>query len=189
METIANLGPLAPLAGRWEGEEGLDVAPARGGGAKTRFREEILFEPMGPVVNGPQTVYGLRYSTTAWPLGEPDPFHEEVGYWLWDGERQTVMRLFTVPRGVTVVAGGRALPDARAFRMEASLGSTTFGILSSPFLDQAFRTIHYELDVRVLESGEFEYREDTVLQLEGAADPFHHTDENRLRRLAEPVWD
>ena len=68
-EILAHLGPLAALAGTWEGQEGIDIAPAKDGSKETPFRERITFEPMGPVVNGPQTLYGLRYSTVAWPLG------------------------------------------------------------------------------------------------------------------------
>ncbi|MDR4484343.1 MAG: heme-binding beta-barrel domain-containing protein [Nitrospirales bacterium] len=51
-------------------------------------------------------LYGLRYSTVAWPLIQEQPFHEEVGYWLWDAATQQVMRCFMVPRGVLVNAGG-----------------------------------------------------------------------------------
>src|SRR5262249_61303211 len=34
--TLRNLGPLAPLAGIWEGQRGLDVHPAEEGRKKTR---------------------------------------------------------------------------------------------------------------------------------------------------------
>jgi hypothetical protein len=50
----ANLGPLQPLAGIWEGDEGFNVAPGRDGAAKSWYRERMVFEPMGPVRNGPQ---------------------------------------------------------------------------------------------------------------------------------------
>ena len=59
---IENLGPLGPLVGIWEGEKGVDVAPSRQGPVETPFRERVTFEPLGPVVNGPQVLYGLRYA-------------------------------------------------------------------------------------------------------------------------------
>jgi hypothetical protein len=98
---LNNLGPLTPLAGVWEGDEGIDVSPSRNGPVESLFRERIIFEPMGPVVNGPQVLYGLRYSTTAWPLGDEKPFHEELGYWMWDKKAHEVIRCFMVPQPVS----------------------------------------------------------------------------------------
>jgi len=182
-DILSHLGPLAALAGSWEGDAGIDVAPGRDGPVETSYRERLLFESLGPVVNGPQLLYGLRYSTTAWPLDANDPFHEEVGYWLWDAKAGQVMRCFMVPRGVTINAGGEAPVDATAFTMRATLGSNTFGILSNPFLDKAFRTVCYELSVEVHDDGDFSYHEDTQLQIHGQHELFHHTDSNRLKRI------
>ncbi|WP_018293706.1 heme-binding beta-barrel domain-containing protein [Mariprofundus ferrooxydans] len=184
-DIVSCLGPLSGLAGTWSGEAGIDVAAGRHGPVETPYRERLQFEPLGPVVNGPQLLYGLRYSTTAWPLGCDDPFHEEVGYWLWDAKAGQVMRCFMVPRGVTINAGGDASADATAFTMQALLGSTTFGILSNPFLDQAFRTVRYDLSVELHEDGAFSYHEDTHLQIHGVEGVFHHTDCNRLTRITD----
>ena len=181
-ELLAHLGPLAALAGTWEGKEGIDIAPSKDGSKETHFRERISFEAIGPVVNGPQTLYGLRYSTVAWPLIQEQPFHEEVGYWLWDAERKQVMRCFIVPRGVVVNAGGYSDPDAKEFCMTADAGSEVYGILSNPFLDEAMKTVRYELSVTVHEPWKFSYKEDTQLQISGRADVFHHTDQNILKR-------
>lgn len=183
-EIRRHLGPLAPLAGTWEGEKGQDVAPADDRGTEhNAFRERITFEPCGPVENHEQVLYLLRYATTAWRIGEEDPFHEETGYWLWDANAKLVMRAFIVPRGVTVLAGGPAEPDARSFRMAADVGSETFGICSNPFLDEEFKTVRYELEVTIHDDGSFTYAEDTQLRMKGKADLFHHTDANTLRRI------
>ncbi len=177
------LGPLAPLAGVWEGDQGVDIAPARPGVRETRYRERISFEPFGPVTNGPrQTLFGLRYAATAWPIDESEPFHEETGYWLWDAERNLVMRCFMVPRGVTVLAGGEATANATEWRMHAQAGDTVFGILSNPFLDQAFRTLRYDVHVRLEPDGRFSYEENTQLRMPDQTDVFHHRDSNTLRR-------
>jgi len=128
------LGPLAPLAGTWEGDEGIDLAfsYSEAGAKEIPFRERTTFEPFGPVVNGPQQLYGLDYRTTAWPIGAEEPFHMEVGYWLWDAAASQVMRCFMVPRGATILAGGTAAPDATVLEMKAEVGSETFGVLSNP---------------------------------------------------------
>ncbi len=179
-----DLGPLAALVGTWEGEKGMDVAPsAARDTARSPYRERMSFVPTGRVDNHEQMLFGLRYQTTAWRIGADEPFHEELGYWLWDAARGQVMRAFLVPRGVAVLAGGTAAADARSFRLEAKLGEPTYGICSNPFLHEAFRTVRYELFVELLGRDSFRYTEDTVLQMPGRADPFHHTDGNTLRRV------
>jgi len=182
-EIIKNLGPLAPLAGIWEGVKGDDTAPSDNRGTETnKFRERMTFEPMGPVDNHEQKLYGLRYSTTAWRLGEDSPFHEEVGYWLWDAKAKQVLRCFIVPRGVAVIAGGTAKPDAKSFELAADVGSETYGICSNQFLDKEFKTVRYELKVTIHDDQSFSYEEDSQLQVKGKKDLFHHIDKNTLKR-------
>jgi len=182
-DIIKNLGPLAPLAGVWEGEKGDDKAPDDDRGTETnKFRERMTFDPFGPVNNHEQTLYGLRYSTTAWRLGEDNPFHEELGYWLWDTNAKQVLRCFIVPRGVTVIAGGTVEPNEKSFQLSAEVGSETYGICSNKFLDKEFKTVRYELQVTLHGDGSFSYEEDTQLQIKGQANLFHHIDKNTLRR-------
>ncbi|MDX8391918.1 MAG: heme-binding beta-barrel domain-containing protein [Mariprofundaceae bacterium] len=181
-DMLTHLGPLAPLVGAWEGDAGIDISPGKSAAVETRYRECLSFEPLGPVVNGPQVLYGLRYSTTAWPLHADEAFHEELGYWLWDAKAEQVMRCFMVPRGVNIMAGGSAHADATHFSMTADVGSQTFGILSNPFLDQAFKTVRYELRVDVHGDGRFSYDEDTQLQMPRQNHIFHHTDRNTLTK-------
>ncbi len=184
-EATETLGPLAALVGVWEGDKGSDDAPAVPGRDKTRsdFRERLSLVPTGRVDNHEQTLYGLRYATTAWRLGAEAPFHEEAGYWMWDAQDRQVMRCFVVPRGITVIAGGTAEPDARSFTLRAEVGSSTYGICSAPFLDREFKTVRYELEVEILEDGCFRYREDTVMKVAGQEALFHHVDANTLRRV------
>jgi hypothetical protein len=183
-DLLKHLGPLAALAGTWEGAEGIDIAPSDARDVeRNEFRERMSFEPIGAVENHEQVLHGLRYATTAWRLGEDDPFHEEVGYWLWDAGSKQVMRCFIVPRGVAVLAGGTVEPGASSFHLAATLGSTTYGILSNPFLDREFRTVRYELEVTLRSDGSLRYEEDTLLEMPGREEPFHHTDENTLRRV------
>jgi len=80
---VAQLGPLAMLAGVWEGGKGADLAPwdARGT-EENKFRERITCEPIGQVRNHEHVSYSLRYASIARRIGEDDPFHDEVGYEL-----------------------------------------------------------------------------------------------------------
>ncbi|TAJ10781.1 MAG: DUF1794 domain-containing protein [Nitrospirae bacterium] len=111
------------------------------------------------------------------------PFHEEVGYWLWDPKEKQVLRCFIVPRGVSGIAGGTAEPTAKSFTLSAEAGSETYGICSNRFLDRAFKTVRYELTVTVHNTQTFSYEEDTQLRIKGQGQPFHHRDKNRLKRM------
>ena len=183
---IDELGPLAALQGVWEGAQGDDASPAadRTQIERNAFRERLEFEPTGLVENHTQSLYGLRYFRVAWRLEEEDPFHEQIGYWLWDAEAQQVMLSFVVPRGICVLAGGRVQPEATSFRLEAEVGSEVFGINSSPFLDEEFKTVRYHIELRFNEDGSLSYEEDTVMRIKEQPELFHHTDRNTLRRLA-----
>lgn len=178
-------GPLAPLIGEWEGDEGIDVSfnNEQGKVVETPFREKTSMKPFGPVENGQQTLYGLDYRTAAWRAAEENPFHTEVGYWLWDAAGGVVMRCFMVPRGSTILAGAEVTPDARGFQMTAQLGSEVFGIMSNPFLARVARTTSYAVTVTVNGDGSWSYDETTTIEHARLADVVVHTDRNRMRKV------
>ena len=86
MADNAEWGPLAGLIGEWEGDDGLDLSwhNVEGELGETPYREKVSMKPFGPVDNGTQHLYGLDYRMAAWRGDEENPFHTEVGYWLWD---------------------------------------------------------------------------------------------------------
>lgn len=177
-------GPLGPLAGEWEGEGGLDTAfsHAKGEVIGTPYREKCTMKPFGPVDNGSQHLYGLDYRSAMWRDDEENPFHTEVGYWLWDAATGEVMRGFVVPRGITVLAGGVAAADATEFVMEAVAGGAQYNIGENKYLAQAASTLSYKVTVT---SGDdtWSYDEVTMLQMKEFPEPFAHTDHNTLRRV------
>lgn len=185
VDTLRNLGPLAPLAGAWEGE-GVDTHPVAEGGEDERYRERIEFEPIDPQPNGPQLLYGLRYHVHVTKLDEVLTFHDQVGYWLWEPATKTLLQTLAIPRGQVAMAAGTAEPDARRFTVKATEGSPVAGIVSAPFLHENFRTVEYAITVTVNDDGTVAYEQDTVLQIAGRAQPFHHVDRNVLRRVAGP---
>jgi hypothetical protein len=178
-------GPLAGLIGTWEGDQGLDVAfhNDKGKIAETPYREKTTFKPFGPVDNGKQVLYGLDYRTAAWRAGEDNPFHTEVGYWLWDAGNKQVMRCFMVPRGSTVIAGATAEPTATTFVLEADLGSTTYGILSNKYLDSFARTTRYDVTITI-DGDTFRYDETTTVEHSRSEDLILHTDRNTMTRTS-----
>lgn len=185
--TLANLGPLAALAGVWEGDKSLDVNPYIHEPRRQPYIERIELQPCDPQSNGPQVLYGLRYHTHIVKPGEVETYHDQVGYWLWDRATGTILHSLTIPRGQAVLAIGKAAPDATKFEVFAERGSTTNGIVSSPFLDAAFRTDSFRMQVTVNPDGSWSYFEDTVLKVHGREEPFHHTDRNTLHKVSEPT--
>jgi hypothetical protein len=187
VDTLARLGPLQRMAGVWQGTRGLDVKPKADGPRKQAFVERIELQPIDPVTNGPQLLYGLRYYTHITKPDQVKTYHEQVGYWLWEPATGTVIHTLTIPRGQTAMAAGTVAPDANAFELVATQGLDTWGICSAPFLDHAFKTTEFRIKVAFNDDGTWGYEEDTVLQIQGLAEPFHHTDRNRLSKVAEPT--
>jgi hypothetical protein len=183
-DELVCLGPLGPLIGSWEGDKGTDLAPGRArDNATSLYREKTIFTSAGRVDNHEQILYGLKFATIAWRIGEDNSFHEEFGIWLWDAARRQIMRCFVVPRGISVIAGGDCDPTTRDIKVAAKIDSTTYGILSNQFLDVEFRTVEYTLAISVTDET-LSYEADTVMQLKNRAELFHHTDRNVLRRTA-----
>jgi hypothetical protein len=185
LDTLRNLGPLTPLAGTWEGR-GMDTHPVAEGTEDEPYRERIVFEPIDPQPNGPQLLYGLRYHVHVNKLDEPLTFHDQIGYWLWEPATGTILQSLAIPRGQVALATGTAEPAARQFTVRAALGSPVAGIVSAPFLHENFRTLEYSITITVNDDGTIGYEQDTVLQIAGRPEPFHHVDRNVLRRVALP---
>lgn len=183
-ELLEQLGPLSHLVGIWEGDKGDDIAPSDDRGTENnKYRERITFEQVGPIQNHEQNLHVLRYSTRASRLGEENTFHEELGYWSWEPATKEVLRCFLIPRGIALIAGGKAERNAREFHLKAERGSCTFGICVNPFLDREFKIASYELTVRIHDQNSFSYEQDTVIELPGQKELFHHRDRNLLKRV------
>ena len=165
----------------------MDIKPKADGPRSQDYVERIELQPIDPQTNGPQLLYGLRYHTHITKPGLAKTYHDQVGYWLWEPATQTVMHSLTIPRGQTVLAVGQAAPDARQFTLRAERGTTDYGICSNPFLETNFRTDSFEITVTINADGTWSYAEDTVMQIKGQDEPFHHRDSNRLTRVAAPT--
>jgi hypothetical protein len=187
VDTLANLGPLAAMAGIWTGMRGVDVNPKADGPEQKGYIEHYELQPIDAQVNGPQLFYGLRYHTQIFEPDDPNTFHDQVGYWLWEPATEGVILTLAIPRGQVAMFTGRAAADARSFRLQAVRGSLINGIVSVPFLEHAFRTESCTITVTLNADGTWSYEQDTVLTIPGQAEPFHHTDRNTLRKIGEPA--
>ena len=186
-DTLANLGPLSGMAGIWSSASGLDTSPKADGPERQQFIERYELQPIDAQTSGPQLFYGLRYHTRIVKPHDPETFHDQVGYWLWEPATGAILLTLSIPRGQTAMAVGQTTADAKSFSLEAVRGSLTNGIISNPFLEHAFRTDRYTIKVDIHEDGTWSYEQDTLLVIPGQTEPFHHTDNNRLRKIAEPT--
>jgi hypothetical protein len=187
-DTLANLGPLRRLAGTWRSDTtGLDTSPKAEGPEQRKYREHIRMEPIDPQPNGPQLLYGLRYHIHINTEEELTTFHDQVGYWLWEPATGLIMQSIAIPRGQVVLAGGTAKAGDMSISVEARRGDTRFGICSTTFLEEAFRTDYYRIDITFNADGSWTYVTRTDLAIRGQTPAFNHADTNTMRRIASPI--
>lgn len=185
-ETLANLGPLRRLAGVWEGRRGVDVNPKADGPEQRTYYERIEMQPIDPQANGPQLFYGLRYHVHVNTPEEETTFHDQVGYWLWEPATGLILQTVSIPRGQVAIAAGHSAADAAKLVLKAERGQTEYGICSTTFLELAFRTDSYRIEVDFHADGSWSYLSDTTLMVRGRDTPFQHRDRNTLTKIAEP---
>lgn len=181
------LGPLTPLVGDWEGNVGVDLSYHNKDDetTETGYFEAAWFRPIPVVENGQQTMEGLNYEMKAWRHGEEamDPFHDEVGYLLWDKANGQVIRCFAVPRGLAILAGGDAGPRDKTLRFTAEPGADTYGLSQNKYLLERARATAFESTFTFNDDGTFSYTSDLTLKLVATGGEMHHTDRNTLHRV------
>jgi len=178
-------GPLTPLIGVWEGDQGMDIAPEPDGTEENPYYETLTFEAGGDVSNAEsETLAIVRYHQVVSRKSNDEVFHDQIGYWTWDPPTQTITQSILIPRVVAVLAGGTYTADPHAkdvvLEVKASAGGRDWGILESPFMRDHATTKAFEHRIEV--SGDrLKYFETTSLEIYGR--PFAHTDEKDLRRI------
>ncbi len=121
--------------------------------------------------------YGLRYHTRILATDEAPTFHDQVGYWLWEPATGLVLQSLAIPRGQIAMASGQARPDDNKLVLTAQRGQTEYGICSTTFLEYAFRTESYRIEVTFNPDGSWSYVLDTMLMVRGQGE-FRHRDVN-----------
>jgi hypothetical protein len=118
-----------------------------------------------------------------WRGSEDNPFHTEVGYWLWDGATGEIVRGFVVPRGITTLAGGTAAADATSFTLNAKAGDPQYSIGENKYLAANASTLSYTVTITINGDGTWSYDETTMLKMVEMDEPFAHTDHNTLHKV------
>ena len=185
-DTLANLGPLRRLAGIWQSANGLDINPKADGPERRHYIERIDMQPIDAQTNGPQLFYGLRYYIHINTPEEAVTFHDQVGYWLWEPATGLILQSLAIPRGQVALASGHAKPGDDTLVVSAVRGQTSYGICSTDFLEYAFRTDSYRLEITFNPDGSWSYVSETMLKVRGQEELFTHRDVNTLVKIAEP---
>ena len=106
---------------------------------------------------------------------------------MWEPATRLVLQTLAIPRGQVAISSGQAAADATSLVITAERGQTEYGICSTAFLEYAFRTDSFRLEVTFNADGSWSYVSDTTLTVRGRSEPFLHRDRNTLFKVAEPT--
>lgn len=183
------LGPLTQLVGTWEGNSGVDISFRHEDDKTTTtgYFERFSFAPIPTQHNGDQDLEGLKYSNQAWRHGEEsmNPFHDEIGYMLWDEKRGQIMRAVVFGRGISILAGGDAEAYGTVLNFQASPGDPNYGILQNKYLSERAELMSFSTIITLDDKDTFSYDQKLVLRMtEFAGSNMDHTDKNTLHRVS-----
>jgi hypothetical protein len=102
---------------------------------------------------------------------------------MWDALDRQVTRCFVIPRAQALIAGATVEPDATSFRLEARLGSNTYGILSNQHIDRVANSTRFDVSVSYT-ADTFTYDETTEIQHKRYPSVVMHTDRNTLKLIS-----
>ncbi len=177
-------GPLYQLIGKWIGDKGLDIAPdAACNPDKSAYTDELTFTPAGPAENAEQQqLVAVRYRHVVRKKSSRNIFHDQIGHWIYEPETDRVMHSLSIPRGVTILAGGTVSEDSEGahFKVKATRENTDFGILQSPFMNEKARTNSFSMELTVKDNL-LSYREVMLLDIYGKQ--FEHVDKSSLQKV------
>lgn len=178
-------GPLTELIGMWKGNKGSDIAPDPEGSENNPYYETITFNPVGDVTNAESQILAVvRYHQVVQHQTTNEVIHDETGYWIWDAREKTIIHSLTIPRDVSLQAGG-VYDDEKddegrtIINVSAAIDDKSWQIIQSPFMQKNAKTTKFTHHVAV-GNGELSYLETTTIDIYGKV--FEHTDQNELIR-------
>lgn len=180
-----NYGPLSCLIGKWQGSDGMDIAPEPDGDENNPYYETIWFHAAGDVTNAEEQVLAIvRYHQEVRRKSNDKVFHDRVGYWLWDSETNGIIQTLTIPRAVTLLASGKASVEGSKTILEvaAAADDPDWNIIQAPFMNQKAKTTGYKHRLEI-EGDRLNYQETTILDIYDQTG-YEHTDKNVLVRAS-----
>lgn len=184
LQSKQDLGPLAALIGEWQGDSGKDVSPEEDGTERNDYHETMKFELVQSVDNAEeQELAVLSYQQKVFRTRDGKMIHNESGYLSWDKENDLLIKSFSIPRGVSVVAGGQLSTDNEQLSIEvkAAMDNEQWSIVQSPFMQEKAITKDYQFSL-TLNGDSLSYQQAMTLEIYNKS--FQHTDTNQLTRVA-----
>ncbi len=179
-------GPLQALIGHWQGNIGADISPEEDGIEENHYQETLIFEPMRYLDNAEtQDLVALSYHQVVTRIRDGKLIHSEAGFYSWNAEQNLLMKSFSIPRGVAVVAGGSAEYDKNnglSISVNAAKNNKDWSIVESPFMQKNATTKSYEFSLQLKEQ-KLTYRQTMHLHIYGR--DFDHTDVNELVKVRD----
>jgi len=177
-------GPLAQLVGKWAGNKGLDKAPDINANTdESNYTDELTFTLAGAAENAEeQQLVAIKYHHVVRKTENGLIFHDQIGHWIYEPSSDTIMHSLTIPRGICLLAGGKAQENNNGCILDVSAkaGSETFGIVQSPFMLEKAKTTAFHMKLSIQEN-QLHYRQETSLHIYGK--DFEHIDESTLQRI------
>ena len=177
--------PLNKLIGVWKGDKGMDIAPDVDGQEDNPYYETLTIEPVDIEIENAdeQDLLAVRYHQIVREKADDAVSHSETGYWIWDESENTIMNSFSIPRGLSVLAGGEFSESKDSneliFSVRADRDNPDWGIVQSPFLKKKANTIAFQRIIKVSD-GVLSYEQEMTIDIYGKV--FLHKDENVLTK-------
>ena len=183
------MGPLEGLIGAWSGDRGRDLSPEPDGTEDNNYHERIEFDLTRRVSNAEeQKLAVVQYRQVVQRITNDKILHDQCGYWTWSAESEELMHVFSIPRGVAVIAGGTATTGKTGeliFAVSAGAGAPDWMISEAPFMQEKARTTGFSQRLVLAKdaSGKdtLSYTQMSLLNIYGRE--FEHTDANTLGRV------
>jgi len=178
------MNPLLKLIGTWKGDKGVDIAPKPNEDENNPYYEVLIVEAVDAEIENAeeQELLAVRYNQIVREKANDKISHNEVGFWLWDKNKNTVMNSFTIPRGVCVLAiGGVAiLNNELTLSVKADLKDSNCSIAQSDFMVSKAKTVSFKREFKIV-GDKLSYSQETVLDIYGRI--FDHTETNILTKV------
>jgi hypothetical protein len=183
-ENKTDYGPLTNLIGTWSGNKGKDIAPEPDDGTEhNEYYETLIFTAADDLANAEEeNLSAVHYVQKVKRISNDEVIHQETGYWIWEQGTDNVMHSFTTPRGICVLAGGKAITTATniTLNVEAEVNSAHWPITQSSFLQRKATVKSYCQQITFSENM-MHYNQTMMLDIYGRS--FDHNDENRLTKI------
>jgi hypothetical protein len=176
-------GPLYPLIGVWQGDNGMDVSPEPDGEEMSPYFETITIVPVGDANNAEeQTLVALSYTQVVTKKSTGQVFHHQTGYFYYEKKTDEILYSLTIPRAVSVLAKGKASVAATKteISVHAEAVDKNYGIIESSFMAAKASTRAFDMQL-VVDGDALSYTMKTSVDIYGKKG-FAHTDENSLKR-------